>query len=586
MLDGVTDAWGIIDGFHDVAGEWHPTSAATRDALRAVIGDPAPSEPCWFVAEGSEPDLLGACHVLLEDGTEVGPVGRLPPDIPIGYHSLRPLDGGVTTFLVVHPPSAPAAPSVWGLSAQVYSLRSAGSQGIGDLADLGALLRWAHRHGAGAVLLSPLHAPSPTYPQQDSPYYPSSRRWWNPLHLRVPGLPADDAPTFVERDEVWRRKRSALLSWFIMSAIGDGWRRWVTEQGESLHRYAVWCTLAERHGPRWTEWPADVRHPDGPGVTALDPDDIDVAFHSWCQWLIGRQLAEARRSARDVSLIGDLAVGFDSSGADAWAFQDQLAFGCRIGAPPDMFNPAGQDWGLPPFIPSALRTARYRPFIDTVRAAMRGFSGLRIDHIMGLFRQWWIPPGASPDEGAYVRFPADELLAIVRIEATRAGVFVIGEDLGTVEAGVREALAGSGILGTRVGWFEADAPARWPEECLATLTTHDLPTVAGVWQGRDGTPALLARLEDLTGSAPGALTDDVVLSAHEALAGSPARLRLATLEDLCSVTDRPNVPGTTIEYPNWRRRLPLRIEEFDASTLVRACVDAFAAPPRPVEPPE
>jgi 4-alpha-glucanotransferase len=571
----VTDAWGITDGYHDNDGTWHETSPEVRRALREVMGDPDAAPPAWCINAGDTPRLWSACTVRLEDGTERGPFEVLPADLPLGYHELVPDNGGPTTFLVVAPRRVPDAPTAWGVAAQLYSLRSEGSQGIGDLADLAALLRWAHPHGAGAVLLSPLHAPSPSFPQQDSPYYPSSRRWRNPLHLRVPDLPEDSGPALIDRDRVWRIKRSALQSWFLTSAVGEGWRRWVEAQGESLEQYAIWCTVAERHGPDWRSWPDEYRTPNSAGLTSFDLTDPDVEFHSWCQWLLNRQLAEARRSAPDIALVGDLAVGFDTSGADAWAYQDCLALDWRIGAPPDLFNAEGQDWGLPPFNPIALRSVRYQPFIDTVRAALRGFSGLRIDHVMGLFRLWWVPPGARASEGVYVRQQSDVLLGIVRLEAHRAGAFLIGEDLGTVEPGVREAMADAGILGTRVAWFESEPPTRWPEQSLGTITTHDLPTVSGVWQGRDGDRTMAERLAALSRSSAGALADDVVLAMHELLARSPARIRLATLEDLTGAVDRPNVPGTVTEHPNWRRRLPVRVDDLDRQPLVRASVHAF-----------
>lgn len=575
MLGSVTDAWGITEGYHDIDGTWHATADTTRAALRDVMGDPSSAPPAWCVQQGATPGLWGPCTIRLEDGAELGPVRSLPPDLPIGYHDLVPVDGGPVTFLVVAPPRVPDAPRASGLSAQLYSLRSAGSQGIGDLGDLAALLAWAAREGAGAVLISPLHAPSPTFPQQDSPYYASSRVWMNPLHIRVPGLPEDlDAP-LVDRDAVWALKRSALRSWFITSSLGGGWRRWVDAQGPSLWQHAQWCALAERNGPVWQQWPAELAHPDAAGIAAMDPEDFDVEFHAWCQWLVSSQLAQARRTAPDVALIGDLAVGFDPCGSDAWRFQHALTLGWRVGSPPDMFNRTGQDWGLPPFNPIALRTARFAPFIETVRAAMRQVAGVRLDHVMGLFRLWCIPPGADPAEGAYVRQPSDVLLGVVRVEAHRAGVFVVGEDLGTVEDGVRESLHRCGILGTRVAWFDSDPPQRWPEECLGTITTHDLPTIAGVWLGSDGDAAMRDRLTGVTRASSGALSQDVTLAAHEALARSPARLRLATLEDLCGVTVRPNVPGTVNEFPNWRRRLPLRIEDFARTGSIRATMQTF-----------
>lgn len=580
----VSDSWGIADGYHDTEGRWHDTAESTRVALREIIGDPDAAPPVWCVATAVTADLLTACRLRLEDGSELGPLHRLPPDLPIGYHTLEPLDDGPATMLIVAPARVRSAPRAWGVAAQLYSLRSEGSQGIGDLADLGALMRWVERAGGAAVLTSPLHAPAPTHPQQPSPYYASSRLWGNPLHLRVPGLPEEAGRTLVDRDEVWRRKRSALQSWFLTSSMGTAWKKWVEAQGESLRRYAIWTSLAERLGSDWTRWPSEFRRPDASGIVGWDATDFDTEFHSWCQWLVSRQLAEASRSAPTVSLIGDLAVGVDPGGADAWAFQDTLALGCRVGAPPDPFSASGQDWGLPPFNPRALAGARFAPFIDTVRAALRGVAGLRIDHIMGLFRLWWIPPDRPASEGAYVSMPEDALLGILRVEAHRSGTFLIGEDLGTVAAGVREAMADSGILGTHVAWFESEPPSRWPEECLATITTHDLPTIAGVWQGRDGDAALQHRLDELVRLPAGALSSDATLVAHTSLARSPARLRLMTLEDLCGAVDRPNVPGTTTEFPNWCRRLPMRIEELDERSTVRATVAAFTATSSPATP--
>jgi 4-alpha-glucanotransferase len=570
----MSDGWGIADAYSTVDGTWHTTSPGTRAALREAIGELVPVDPVWLVAHGDAPDLNDPCHLTLEDGTDAGLVTRLAPDLPIGYHQLTPVHGGPRTFLVVHPPRLDPVARCWGVAVQLYSLRSAGSQGIGDLADLAVLLRWLRAESAGAVLVSPLHAPSPTLPQQDSPYFASSRLWWNPLHLRVPGLPDADGRSLVDRDHVWASKRSALLSWFVRSSMGEGWRRWVEQQGDSLLNYARWCALADHHGANWQLWPDELRHPDRPAVRRLDLDDVEVAFHAWCQWLVGRQLAEARRAAPDVHVIGDLAIGFDPYGADAWAFQDSLALGCRLGAPPDPFSETGQDWGIPPFVPNRLQAVHYRPVIDTVRAALRGVSGLRLDHVMGLFRQWWIPAERGPADGAYVRFPAQHLLAIVRVEAARAAGFIIGEDLGTVEDGVREAMAASGILGTRVAWFEDELPRHWPSECLATVTTHDLPTIAGVWQGRDGDAALRRRLERLSGMPGAALSSDVIVAAHEALARSPALLRMVTLEDLCATVDRPNIPGSN-DGPNWRRRLPFTIEELARRPVVRASLEAL-----------
>lgn len=553
------DPYGVTDGYHDVAGVWHATPDAVRAAIHAAIGEPQPAPPMWFVRLGSTHSLWSSCRLLGEEGTDFGVVDRLPPDLPLGYHDLLPLDGGPATRLVVAPAACPRPDPAWGLSAQLYSLMSTQSQGIGDLADLAVLASWLQAQGGRALLLSPLHAASPAGRQQDSPYYPASRRWRNPLHLRVPGVAAERGPT-IDRDAVWAAKRAALWERFTSRGAAEpdaAWRGWAAEQGDALAQWASWC--AEQEGQPVRE----VRD-----------------FHAWLQWCIDRQLAAVRDAAPDVALIGDLAIGFDPSGADGHDFASALAPGCRIGAPPDAFNPAGQDWGLPPFAPWRLRATRYEPFIDTVRGALRGMQGLRIDHVMGLFRQYWIPPGNGPAEGAYVRFPADELLAIIALEATRAGAYVVGEDLGTVEPHVRVALRDAGILGTTVAWFTDDPPEEYPVETLATVTTHDLPTIAGVHRGIDGEQILRERLQVLAGADTSSVAE-VVVRVHERLAAAPARLKLATLDDLCLAELRPNVPGTTTERPNWRLPLPLTLEQFVRSPVASRVAHAFAAAPVP-----
>jgi 4-alpha-glucanotransferase len=259
--------------------------------------------------------------------------------------------------------------------------------------------------------------------------------------------------------------------------------------------------------------------------------------------------------------------------------QDLLALDVRIGAPPDPFNAEGQDWGLPPFVPSRLRAAAYAPFVGMVRAACQGMGGLRIDHVMGLFRQFWVPAGGGPTDGAYVRMPADELLAVVRIEATRAGAFVVGEDLGTVQPEVHTAMHAGGILGTKVWWFDPH-PHDWPAANLATATTHDLPTVAGVWAGTDGSASMRADLLAAVGDADGAQAASVAL--HAQVAGSPCVLTLAGIDDLAGCVDRPNLPGT-IGGANWRRRMPASTEAIlrdePGASIVAALTAASAHTP-------
>lgn len=555
----VYDEWGIARGYHDVEGRWHDTPAATHEQLRALLADAPAGDPLWFVEHGTGHALMGRCRLTLEDGGDFGDLDALPPTVPNGYHRLAPLDGGPVTTLVVAPPRCPPPRRGWGVAAQVYSLWRGDGWGIGDLRDVEELGQRVATLGGVAVLLSPLHAPAPTMPQEPSPYYPSSRRWLNPLLIPMPG----DAPgglsnepgALIDRDRVWAVKRQTLSARFGREAADPVWRSWARAEGQDLWRFATWCALADRHGANWQAWPAELRHPDSSAVADLPLHDHEFAraceFHAWLQWLTRQELRRTVDGA-GLALIADLAVGNSPDGADAWLHQDLMALGVRIGAPPDPFNPAGQDWGLPPFVPSRLRAAGYAPFIAMVRAACDGMGGLRIDHVMGLFRQFWVPADGGPADGAYVQMPAEELLAIVRLEASRAGAFIVGEDLGTVQAGVREAMADGGILGTKVWWFDPH-PHEWAAENLATVTTHDLPTVAGVWAGTDGSAEMHADL--LAATAGAADADAASVALHAQVMAAPCVLTLAAVDDLAGCVERPNLPGT-VGGANWRRRMP------------------------------
>jgi 4-alpha-glucanotransferase len=299
-----------------------------------------------------------------------------------------------------------------------------------------------------------------------------------------------------------------------------------------------------------------------------------VAFHAWLQWLVDGELAAA---GSEIDIVHDLAIGVDPAGADAWWWQDAFALGMRVGAPPDEFNPAGQDWGLPPLDPWRLRQAAYEPFIRTVRAGLRHAGGLRVDHVMGLFRLFWIPEGAGPAQGAYVRYPWRELLGILALESVRAGAFVVGEDLGTVEPWVREELAARGVLSYRLLWFEDGPPEDYPAQALAAVTTHDLPTVAGVWKGTDpgdGVDTLRERLVRLVDLPPEASTAQVVAAAYARLALAPSAVVVATVEDALEVEQRPNMPGTT-EASNWSTPLPCSLEDIEADPRVAAVAEAM-----------
>ncbi|HYN63838.1 MAG TPA: 4-alpha-glucanotransferase, partial [Candidatus Limnocylindrales bacterium] len=362
-------------------------------------------------------------------------------------------------------------------------------------------------------------------------------------------------------------------------------------QGKPLRQWCVFAALSEELGPGWTQWPAGLRDPDGAAVGHAAERMADrVDFHAWLQLLLDRQLAAASRAT---PLIGDLPVGFDPGGFDAWAWQAMLA-PASIGAPPDVFNPAGQRWGLPPFAPHRLRAAGYRPFVETIRANLAHSGGLRIDHVLGLFRQWWVPEGANPADGAYVRQPTQELLAVLAIESHRAGAVVIGEDLGTVAPGVRRRLASANVLSTRLGFFERRPPARWPRRSVAAMTTHDLPTIAGAWTGEDledqaqagivpdarALARLRARLSALAGVSDGTPVPEVVLRAHAALSAAPSALALATLEDALLERRRPNLPGTgRAQRDNWSRALPATLERMEQDPFVQQLARTMGSGP-------
>ena len=607
----MTDPWGIADGYHDALGEWRVLSTATREALRRAMGaegDAPPPAPVIVGRAGERVDIAAPARLVLEDGAALDFDGTLPVDVPPGYHELQPGDDGPPIRLIVSPGRCPVPTRRgWGWAAQLYATRSSQSWGIGDLADLRRLGRWAAGLGASTILINPLSAPLPLRAQQSSPYYPSSRRFLNPLYLRVEEAPgaaalgpdlqrlaalgrALDAERVIDRTRVFDLKMEALERLWAKTNVADAdFERWVRERGASLREFAIFCALAEHHGGGWHAWPAEHHRPGSPEVTRFaEVHAARVRFHQWLQWLLERQLAAA---AAEIGIMQDLPIGVDPDGADAWAWQDALATGASVGAPPDPFVPRGQDWGLPPFVPHRLRALGYGPFIETIRASLRHGGGLRIDHVMGLFRLFWVPRGLPPAEGGYVRYPADDLLAIVALESQRTGATVVGEDLGTVEDGVREQLAAHGILSYRVVWFEDRPPARYPPLAMAAVTTHDLPTVGGLWTGDDlaeqrklglvGDNAALdatrARLGALVGLAPDAAVADVIEATHARLAEAPSLLVTATLDDALAVRERPNVPGTSRERPNWSIALPLTLEALETAPLARRIADILAA---------
>jgi len=598
---------GIQESYRDALGTRHSPPPEAVRAIERAIGGPAQSSVDSLIVTAGEPVPVGPAEIRLEDGTTIAVAGPLPRDVPIGYHEIV-CRGRANARLIVAPAKChlPPALSTWGWAIQLYAARSQRSWGIGDLGDLRWLGRWACGQGAGFALVNPLAAPAPTLPQQASPYFPSSRRFRSPLYLRVEeveGVREVDGigeltrsakrlnrDRLIDRDRVFALKSQALEAiWRVVRRRADSGFDAFRREQSGLEEFATFCALAERFGADWRQWPSNLRHPASGAVARLAraPKMRErIRFHQWLQYQIDRQLA---RASAAMPIMQDLPIGFDAAGADAWSFQDVIADGMNVGAPPDEFNTRGQNWGLPPFVPDRLRAAGYEPFIQTIRASLRHAGGLRIDHVMGLFRLFWIPAGADPGDGAYVHGHPNDLLAIVALESQRAHAVIVGEDLGTVEEDTRAALAARDILSYRLLWFEKTPPAKYPGQALAAITTHDLPTVAGLWNDSDldvqhelglspneaGTRGIKSRLRRMTGSTAVTPPREIVARAYEALAKAPSRILTATLDDAMAVEERPNMPATSDEWPNWRLALPEPIETLKTSRLATRIAKAL-----------
>lgn len=583
-------AWGVLPGFRETGGAVRraapETVAAILAALGAAPGTAPPPAPVRVVTAGRLPGLRGPGRLRLEDGGELTVTRSLPADLPLGYHRLS--RGDQETRLIVCPPSChlPGDLFAWGWALQLYALRSSRSWGIGDLADLRAFGRWAASRSAGVAFINPLAPPAPVIPQEPCPYYPSSRLFLNPLYIRVeevPGWPEADlgalaasgrelnARRLIDHDRVFDLKRRGLLTLWRRFGDDADFEGFIQAGGRLLEDFATHCALAEELGPSWRQWPATFRHPRGAEVEAYRSAHRGrVRFHQWLQWLAERQLS---RAAAELPLVTDLPIGADPGGADAWMWQDLLAPDMSIGSPPDQFNPVGQDWQLPAFDPWRLRAAGYEPFVQALRAVFRHAAGVRIDHVMGLFRLYWIPLEAPPGGGAYVRYPSQDMLAILALESRRAGAWVLGEDLGTVVPATRRELRRRGVLSYRVLWFERRHPSSYPPDSLAAVGTHDLPTLHGLWAGSDGLgkgdDGLRRRVARQAGldAEPG--PEAVTAAVYSALAGAPSRLLAVTLEDALAVRERVNLPGSPT-WPNWRIALPESLERIRRDPRVTA----------------
>lgn len=549
-------ACGIEPGYHDYTGEWQP----------------APDKTLQLLVDALEPEFE-SLPALDEPWATVGAQRCYPPP----------------------------GRRLWGWSLQLYALRSTASWGMGDLSDLRVFGERARREqGTNTLMVNPIGASTPGAGMQPSPYFPGSRIFRNPVYLGIDELAGSSAVADalrpaarrmnsserIDRDAVWALKRPALRALFDDFKGSGSFDRYRAQQGPPLKDYSTFTAIAERHGADWRTWPDELSAPGASGVESFRRDHENaVEFHSYLQWLIDEQLAEA---AGVTGLINDLPVGVDPAGADAWVFRGAFAEGFHVGAPPDDFNRRGQDWGAAPFHPARLASMHYEPFIRTIRAAFKHAAGLRIDHVMGLFRLFWIPHGCDPTEGTYVRYPAGALLDLLAAESQRARAFVVGEDLGTVEDGVREALRARDVLSYRLLIFEPSAHSI-PAESMAAVSTHDLPTIAGVWTGSDledqrqagvlPAPELLnemrQRLATASGCEQDAAVPEVVQRAYSSLAATEARIVTVTPEDALGETRRPNMPGTIDTWPNWCIPLPATLEEFFGSTRVRQLAGAL-----------
>jgi 4-alpha-glucanotransferase len=605
-----TNDWGVALRFVDAEHRWHETSEETHRAVLQAMGvepgeRPSAIDNVRVMLPGERP-LLGRGTVLLEDGTSLSVQDQLPPDLPLGYHRFLADGQAQPTFLIHSPGKCPLPPAgaMWCWAAQLYAARSAESWGMGDLGDLRRLARWSAGLGAGLLLVNPLGAVAPRVPQQPSPYYPGSRRFRNPLYLRIEEIPGAAAlgdelsrlaaagralnqSPCIDRDAIFQLKQQALERLWPLFGGDQQFDRYCAQQGAELEQFAAFCTLIEQLGPDWHVWPAEYRRAGTPAIATWVSEHRDrVRYHQWLQWLIDGQLA---RASAEIAVMHDLPIGVDPGGADAWAWQDMLAQGCSVGAPPDVYNSQGQDWGLPPFIPHKLRESGYEPFVKTLRGALRHAGALRIDHVMGLFRLFWVPHGMGPRHGAFVRYRADELLAILALESHRCGAFVVGEDLGTVEMGVREQLAERQVLSYCLLCFEDRPPREYPRLAMVAVTTHDLPTIAGLWTGKDlaaqeaiglhpsaaAMQQIKSRLIHQSGLAEGTTIEQVIERAYSSLAEAPSLIVSATLEDALALEERTNMPGTTNQWPNWSIPLPGGLEALEASPLAQRIAAAW-----------
>lgn len=673
---------GIEPSYYDIFGNLHVTPVETKKAVLASMGladiegelkrlrlGPWLTliEPVMVVSADSQPDAI-AVRFPLNEGLENDVVLRwsitdeegnrferkfcgivasksvvidgsrhveaaLPNETgrKIGYYDIAlkcetgeaSLEGSM--LLIVAPESCHVPPErTWGVSLNLYSLRSQGNWGVGDFGDLGEFIEMLSGEGGGFVGLNPLHAITNHAPYGISPYYPLSRLYRNFIYLDMKQA-ASSSPamrktirsrSFAAKIEAMRNAplidydgvsalkekalRRAFSSFDMDSPEGGDFKLYVLREGKALRDFATFMALAGHLGSyRWRDWPEGYRSPEGTDVEEFrKANKKEVLFQKYLQWLIDKQLEALRLRAgkMPVGIYCDLAVGSSGDGSDSWSHQGLFAAGASTGAPPDSFNPKGQNWGLPPLIPERLRQLRYEPFISVIRKNLRHAGALRVDHAMGLFRLFWIPDGMPPSEGAYVRYPYEDLLRIIALESKRHGAAIIAEDLGTVTDEAREAMGRFGMLSTRLFYFERNwdtmaflPPEAYPELALTAVTTHDLPTIRGFWEGRDmevkkslgiyqdgeamekdaqdrerDRRLMLDALRASVTEAEegGEARSELVISVYEYLARTPSRLLSIYLDDIMGTPDQQNMPGTVDGHPNWRQKTPSALSEM------------------------
>ncbi len=620
-LDTLAQRHGISLHFHEIDGTYHGVSDDTKRALLAAFGVAAATD------EEVERSLAGA---------------PAPREI-----AMRAPPGG-RCFMPEHL----ADRRIWGIALQVYQLRSARNWGIGDFADLAEAARFAAAAGADFVGTNPLHALFPAEPERASPFFPSNRRFLNPLYIAVDALPGFDRSMVdpdrlesarsgdmvdyeVVADVKYPALRKVFATWREDPSLPADWShadfaQWRAAQGEPLRLHALHDALsldlrndrvADATG--WRAWPDDYRRPDSPTVEAFARQQAaEVEFHAWLQFAADRQLADAAAACRAagmrVGLYLDLAVGEAPDGSAAWADPRLAVSGAEIGAPPDYFTRDGQNWGLAGLSPTALAERAFAPYRDLMAAVMRHAGAIRIDHAMGVWQLFFIPLGRPAAEGTYVRFPIEDMLSAIAEESGRFRTIVVGEDLGNVPDGFRDVMYAAGLQSYRILYFERHEhgfrqPQEYPRDALACLSTHDLPTIEGWWRGADIDLRLKYRLIDeasaeaqrdarhherrqladdlvraglmdearagvvlsLDMHAPEPLPAVFVGAVHRHLARTASRLAAVRLEDLAGERDPVNLPGTVLDYPNWRRRLGIDLDALPASALFRTVTEAM-----------